>query len=329
MLNIAIDEPKPFKLENPAGVDQAVTLGRGQNVAFLAGGGDVLDQLKTQWRSPEVLVNLKVLQGLRGVRKKHGAVTIGALTTLAAIERDEELRRKVPALSLAASRVATPQIRNTGTIGGNLLQDSRCPYFRDGWDCLRAGGDVCHAALGVHTEHAIFGGWRCYTVTPSDLAPAVVALDGQVTIHGQDGVQTLPAAELFLAPKADIRHMHRLQNGEVLTEVMIPLQHKRRSTFVKYATRAAWDFALASVAVAAEVKGGTVQHCRIVLGGVAATPWRSSEAESVLEGAPLTSRTIEAAAEAAVEAAEPLSGNRYKVPLVRKAVAQALREIAP
>ena len=327
MFNIVIYEPKPFKLVNPPELDQAVALGGGQNVAFLAGGGDVLEQLKTRWRSPEVLINLKALQGLRGIQKTHGAVTVGALTTLSAIERDQELRAKLPALSLAASRVATPQIRNTGTVGGNLLQDSRCPYYRDGWDCLRAGGDVCHAALGIHTEHAIFGGWRCYTVTPSDLAPAVVALDGQVTIRGQDGTQTLSATELFLAPKTDLRHMHRLHNGEVLTEVIIPLKQERRSAFVKYAGRAAWDFALVSVAVAAVVKGGTVRDCRIVLGGVAATPWRSSEAESVLEGAALTDRHIEAAAEAAVEAAEPLSGNAYKVPLVRKIVVQALREI--
>ena len=168
MLDIAIDEPKPFKLVNPQGLDQAVALGGGQNTAFLAGGGDVLEQLKSQWRSPEVLINLKALEGLRGVRKKHGAVTIGALTTLSAIERDGDLRGKLPALSLAASRVATPEIRNTGTVGGNLLQESRCPYYRDGWDCWRAGGNVCHAALGVHTEHAIFGAWQCYTVTPSE-----------------------------------------------------------------------------------------------------------------------------------------------------------------
>lgn len=329
MLDIAIDEPKPFKLMSPRGLAEAVALGGGQSVSFLAGGGDLLDQLKTQWRSPEVLINLKALEGLRGVQKKQGAVTIGALTTLSAIERDEDLRSKLPALSLAASRVATPQIRNTGTVGGNLLQDSRCPYYRDGWECFRAGGNVCHALLGIHTEHALFGGWLCHTVTPSDLAPTMVALDTELTIHAREGAQTLPAAELFLAPKTDIRHMHRLHNGEVLTEIRIPLKPQRRSTFIKYAARGTWDFALASVAVAAVVKGGIVQDGRIVLGGVAAIPWRSHEAESVLEGAALTDRNIEAVAEATVETAEPLSGNAYKVPLVRKVVEQALRAIAP
>ena len=328
MLDISIDEPKPFKLVNPHGLDQAVALGGRENAAFLAGGGDLLEQLKTQWRSPELLISLKALQDLRGIQKEHGAVTIGALTTLSALERDEDLRSQLPALSLAAARVATPQIRNTSTVGGNLLQDSRCAYYRDGWDCLRAGGDVCHALLGVHTEHAIFGAWGCHTVTPSDLAPALVALDAQATIHGQEGTQTLPVAELFIAPKLDIRHMHRLQNGEVLTKVIIPLKQEQRSTFVKYAARAAWDFAIVSAAVAAIVKDGTVHHCSIVLGAVAAIPWRSREAESVLKGAALTDDTIKATVEATVQAAEPLSGNAYKVPLVRKVVTQALQEIA-
>jgi len=328
MLDIAIDEPRPFTLVSPRGLDQAVALGASANAAFLAGGGELLDQLKTHWRSPEVLVNLKALPGLRGIHKQQGAVVIGALTTLSAIERDEDLRQQLPALCLAASRVATPQIRNMGTLGGNLLQDSRCPYYREGWDCLRAGGEVCHALLGIHTEHAIFGASQCHTVTPSDLAPAVVALDAELTIHTRAGPQTLPVAELFVAPQTDLRHMHRLHSGEVLTEVKIPLVQDRRSSFVKYATRGAWDFALVSVAASAAVREGTVQGCRIVLGGVAAVPWRSRAAESVLEGAALTDRNIEAAAEAAVATADPLSGNAYKVPLVRKAVAQVLREVA-
>jgi xanthine dehydrogenase YagS FAD-binding subunit len=330
MLNIAIDEPSALEVIVPEGLEQAVAIvadNPGQ-AAFLAGGSDLLGQLKSEWRSPRVLVNLKALPGLRGIREEGGAIAIGALTPLAEIERDSKLRAHLPALSLAASRVATPQIRNMGTLGGNLLQESRCPYYRGGWDCYRAGGSDCYAELGIHTEHAIFGAFKCNTVTPSDLGPALVALDAQATVQTARGIEAMPVGDLFLSPRKDIRHMHRLQKGEILTSVTVPLRGKRRSTFIKYAMRKSWDFALASVAVSAVIEDGIARDCRVVYGGVAAIPWRSRPVEAVIEGASLTPERISAAAEAATEDAEPLPDNEYKLALVRKLVFQALNEVS-
>jgi xanthine dehydrogenase YagS FAD-binding subunit len=231
-------------------------------------------------------------------------------------------------LVAAAPRVATPQIRNAGTIGGNLLQDSRCPYYRGPWYCYRAGGIVCDAHHGVNTEHAIFGGDRCYTVTPSDTAPMLVALGAIAHIHRNGVADEMPVADLFVPPKDNIRVMHRLGAGEILTEVEIPLRTGPRSAFLKYAPRNAWDFAQASVAIAASQSGDVMRDCRIVLGAVAPVPWRSYAAEAVIEGKKLTDDVIEAAARAATEGASPLAYNEYKIPLVRKLVRTALKELA-
>lgn len=330
MLDIAIDEPMPFELSRPQGLDEALGIAAGQTAqaAYLAGGCDLLDQLKNQWRTPGRVINLKGIPGLRGIRAQQGAMTIGALTTLAEVEKDPGIRARLPALGMAAGRVATPQIRSLGTLGGNLLQDSRCPYYRGGWDCYRAGGSVCHAFEGIHTEHAIFGGSSCYTVTPSDLAPALVALDAVVSVRGTQGLEDIPAPELFLSPLADIRHMHRLRDGEILTAVTIPLRPGQRSTFIKDAMRKTWDFALASVSVAATLQDGVLRDCRVVYGGVAATPWRSHAVEAVMEGRRLDGALISAAAQVAGDGAHPLPDNEYKVPLVRKLVHRALTELA-
>jgi xanthine dehydrogenase YagS FAD-binding subunit len=331
MLNIAIDEATPFELLSPHELQEALGMTSGQagQSVYLAGGCDLLDQLKTQWRTPRRVINLKALPGLRGIREQGNTITVGALTTLAEVEGDERLQVRLPALIRAAGRVATPQIRNMGTVGGNLLQDSRCPYYRGGWDCYRAGGKICHALLGVHTEHAIFGGSPCYTVTPSDLAPVLVALDAAVTVQKGDGVEALPASELFVAPQMDVRHMHRLYDGEVLTNVTLPVKPGQRSTFVKHTMRKTWDFAIASAAVAAVLRDdGVIHDCRVVYGGVAPTPWRNHSLEVALEGRRLDEKLISAAAQAAADGAQPLPGNAYKVALVRKLVHQALSELA-
>ncbi len=326
-MNIAIDEPMPFELISPNALDEALREAADQAV-YLAGGCDLLDQLKNQWRTPRRVINLKALAELRGIQEQDQAMIIGALTTLAEVENDQMVRTRLSALSRAAGRVATPQIRHVGTVGGNLLQDSRCTYYRNGWDCYRAGGGICHALAGTHTEHAIFGGSPCYTVTPSDLAPALVALDAVVSVRKRDGVETMPAAQLFLSPQKDIRHMHRLRDGEVLTEVVVPLKPEQRSTFVKYAMRKTWDFALASIAIAAVLQEEVVHDCRVVYGGVAPIPWRDHAVEAVMEGRRLDGELVSAAAQVAAETAQPLPGNEYKLALVRKLVRQALTELA-
>jgi xanthine dehydrogenase YagS FAD-binding subunit len=328
MRHIAIDDPKPFRRVSPRDLAEAAALGARTGAAFIAGGGDLLDQIKTRRLTPSTLVDLKGLTGLRGVEETEGAVVIGALTTLAAIARDPRLRALIPSLCTAASRVATPQIRNTATLGGNLLQDSRCAYFREGWNCRRAGGRTCHAHEGLNGGHAIFGGGPCWTVTPSDLAPVLVALDAEVAVQGTDGERRLAAADLFLDPVANVQRMHALEAGEVLTRVHLATVPRRSSHFVKVAVRGSWDFALASAAVAARFADGCLEDCRVVLGGVAPTPWRCFRAEAVLEGSAPSADSIESAAEAALVDAEPTPESAYRVALVRQAVVDALTETA-
>jgi xanthine dehydrogenase YagS FAD-binding subunit len=326
---ISIDEPRSFEVLRPTTIEQAVELGgrHGVSAAYLAGGCDLVEQLKQQWSTYRYLINLKSVPSLRGMQLRSGSLRLGALTTLGEIERSPELHKRLPALAQAAARVATPQIRNMGTVGGNLLQDSRCPYYRGPWCCYRAGGIVCDARHGVHAEHAIFGGERCITVSPSDLAPALVALDASAIVFGPKGMRQIPIADLFLLPKENIRAMHRLGRDEVLAAVEAPLRG-RRSAFVKYAIRNSWDFAIVSAAVALDHSSGVARQCRVVLGAVAPAPWRSIPAEQTLEGQRLSPEVIKAVARAAVAGAEPLAQNEYKVALVRKAVAEALTAIA-
>jgi xanthine dehydrogenase YagS FAD-binding subunit len=329
MWQIAVDEPAPFELLSPRSLDEASELAGRYNgdCALLAGGTDLLDQLKLQKRTPRYVINLKTIPGLRTLEVGGDRISIGALTTVGELERSADLRRLCPGLAAAAARVATPQIRNVGTLGGNLLQDSRCPYYRGPWYCYRAGGIQCDAHHGMNQEHAIFGGSRCYTVSPSDTAPALMALDATVRIHGPVP-RELPLQDLFVPPSENIIVMHRVAPGEVLSQVTVPIRPATRSTFIKYAMRNSWDFAIASVGAALRLEAGVVRDARIVLGGVAPVPWRSMEAEREVEGQPLTATAIESAARAAIAAADPLEHNEYKVALVKTLVRSALTELA-
>jgi xanthine dehydrogenase YagS FAD-binding subunit len=329
MWQIAVDEPAPFALLSPRSLDEAGELAaRHQGeCALLAGGTDLLDQLKLQKRTPRYLINLKTIPGLRTLELEGERISIGALTTISELERHADLARLCPGLVAAASRVATPQIRNVGTLGGNLLQDSRCPYYRGPWYCYRAGGIQCDAHHGMNHEHAILGGSRCYTVSPSDTAPALIALDARARIHGPVP-REIALQDLFVPPGENITVMHRVAPGEVLSHVLVPMREGTRSTFIKYAMRNSWDFAIASVAAALRLEAGVVRDARIVLGGVAPVPWRCFPAERTVEGDRLTPRTIEAAAQAAIAEATPLAYNEYKVALVKTLVRSALTELA-
>ena len=325
---ISVDEPRPFELLQPSSIHEALDLGarHGSDAAFLAGGCDLLDHLKHQTMAPHYVINLKGIAELKQISITKERIDLGALITLGDIERNHELAQLLPGFVQAAKRVATPQIRNLGTLGGNLLQDSRCGYYRGPWYCYRAGGITCDAHHGINAEHAIFGGDRCYTVSPSDLAPILVALDATAGIAGEPS--ELPLAELFVGPDKNILTMHRLKPGELLTSVTIPLRANQRSTFIKYAMRQSWDFALASVAVVFNAEAGRCRNCRIVLGGIAPTPWRSFTAEQEIEGKPLAAANIESAARAAIAGAKPLKDNEYKLGLVKKLVRTALTELS-
>ena len=354
-----IDEPRPFKLTSPASVSEAVALWHEKpgDAMYIAGGGDVIDIVKRHHARPSTLLDLKRIPALRGIEVDIAAsqpsITIGALTTLQELAENENIRRYLPALATAASRVATPQIRNIGTIGGNLLQENRCPYFRGPWHCYRHGGMHCYAHHGINREHAIFEGDRCYVVTPSDIAPVVVAGNALIHVEGKDGPRTIDAEDLFMPASQDLTRMHVLDEGEVLTAVEfrvrepapprerdpkdlgirgtispIPVDKRFPSVFIKYAMRNSFDFALANVAVFLDREGHRVRRCRIALGGVAATPYRPREAEQLVAGNVLDDDLIQAAGRAATLGAEPLDLNAYKVSLVEKLVVEALQELS-
>jgi xanthine dehydrogenase YagS FAD-binding subunit len=325
---IAADEPAPFEVLTPRSVGDAVALAAAHpgDCAYLAGGSDLLDQLKHRHQTPRYVINLKAIAELRGLSLAADSVSIGALTTLNELERSSELRTTCRALGLAASRVASPQIRQVGTVGGNLLQDSRCGYYRGPWHCYRAGGIQCDARHGMNQEHAIFGGHRCFTVSPSDTAPALIALGARVTVQGT-ATRDLPLEDLFVPPHDDITRMHRVAEGDILSRITVPARAGTRSTFIKYAMRNSWDFALASVAVALRIEGGLARDVRVVLGGVAPTPWRSAAAEAQVEGRALDATAAESAARAAIADARPLAHNEYKVGLVTSLVRSAMLEL--
>jgi xanthine dehydrogenase YagS FAD-binding subunit len=355
---LQIDEPRPFKLVSPASVEEAVRLWhehRGEAM-YLAGGGDVVDMVKRHHARPSVVLDLKRIPALRGVTANVTApqpgITLGSLTTLRELAEDENVRRYLPALATAASRVATPQIRNIGTLGGNLLQENRCPYYRGPWHCYRHGGMHCYARHGFHREHAIFEGDRCYVVSPSDLAPVIVAGNALVHVHGPKGPRTMDAEKLFVPASQNLKRMHVLEDGEVLTAVEfrvrqpqqprglppgdrgtratipLPLEKRFPNVFIKYAMRNSFDFALASVCVFLDRDGRRVHRCRIALGAVAATPYRARDAERVMAGNLLTDEVIQEAGRAAVRGAQPLELNAYKVGLVQKLVTEALQELS-
>jgi len=328
MPDIAINEPVPFEFHAPTKIEDALALARRHSgrFSYLAGGCDLLDMLKRQWNTSEHVIDLKGIDGLRGITRNAGHVRVGALTKLVEVQQSD-LIDGLRALKEAAARVASPQIRNMGTVGGNVLQDSRCPYYRGPFFCYRHGGIVCDAHHGINTEHAIFGGDRCFTVTPSDLAPVVLALDGIIHLHDANGERKLTAAQLFVSPSQDIMTLHSLRNGPILTAMEFGLRPDQRSHFIKETVRNSWDFARASVAVSLEWRAGRAHNVHIVLGAVAAIPWRAKAAERVVEGSSVDEATIGQAVEASVQGAQALKYNAYKIGLTRKLVRQALTEV--
>jgi xanthine dehydrogenase YagS FAD-binding subunit len=296
----------------------------------LAGGTDLLGCLREQVFAAGTLVSLGGFRELRGIQETaEGGLRVGALTTITEVVENEVIRRRYNALAEAAASVASPQLRNQGTIGGNICQRPRCWYYRGAFHCLRKGGDVCFALSGENRYHCIFGGDPCYIVHPSDTAPALVALGAQLRLAGPRGPRVLPLEGFHVPPSEDVRRETRLERGEIVAEVLLPRAAAGlRSTYRKVRTRAAWDFALVGAAIALQVSGGSVKDARVVLSGVAPVPWRAKGAETALLGQKLGAGVIARAAEAAVEGARPLEENGYKVALVRGLLEERLGALA-
>jgi len=297
--------------------------------AILAGGTDLLDRLKGRLAGPERVVNIKRIEALRGIERGK-MLDIGALTTIAEVAADARIQRDFPVLAQAAANIATPQLRNMGTIGGNLCQRPRCWYFRGSeYPCLKKGGDTCYAVDGLHKYHAIFGGGPCFIVHPSDSAPALRALGARLEIYGPDGSRQVRVEDFFRLPEDSLDRENILKSNEIITRIRVPrLAKGSRSTYVKFREKQSLDFAIASVAAVLEMDGERVGAASIVLGGVAPIPWRVEAAQAELEGRTLSATTIQKAADAAVAEADPLEENGYKVQLTRNLVRRALESLA-
>jgi xanthine dehydrogenase YagS FAD-binding subunit len=296
-----------------------------------AGGTDLVGCLRDRVFDARLVVSLSRVPDLRGITAApDGALRIGALTTIAEVAAHPLVKGRYAALASAAGLVASPQIRNQGTIGGNLCQRPRCWYFRGDFDCARKGGQTCYAMAGENQQHAIFGASTCLAVHPSDTATALVALGAQAAIAGRGGSRRVPLESFFLLPEEDMTKENVLQPGEVLTEIVVPAPPAGFvSAYRKVRTRGAFDFALAALAVGLSFRQGRVESPRIVLGAAALKPWRASDAEKALAGAKLDAKTITAAANAAVKGAIPLEQNEYKIPMFRGLVQEVLERLKP
>jgi len=295
-----------------------------------AGGTDLLGCLRDGVFTTPTVVSLSGVPGLRGIDETaEGGLRIGALTTLTEVAESEAVRKRYRALAEAAACVASPQLRNQGTIGGNLCQKPRCWYYRGDFHCLRKGGEVCFAAAGENRYHCLFGGESCFIVHPSDTAPALVAFGAVVHIVGPGGTRTVPVESFHVLPRVDFRRETVLEPGEIVAEVVLaPPAPGLRSTYRKVRARASWDFALVGAALALRLAGDVVREARVVFAGVAPVPWRAKAVEAALSGHRLNAATIGHAAAAAVKGAEPLAQNGYKVPLLRGLVTDRLEAIA-
>jgi xanthine dehydrogenase YagS FAD-binding subunit len=274
------------------------------------------------------MIDLNGIEELSGVRETSDGIEIGAVTTLVDVIADPLVQRNFGLLSQAAARVASPQIRNVGTLGGNLVQDARCWYYRRGLACYRAGGNLCYAdsPQAMNREHALFGASRCVAVSPSDTATALVALEATMVARSLGGERLIPADEFFVTPNTHITRMTALEDDEILTAVRVPAKWAgKRFYFEKVADRNVWDFALVSIATAMALENDVVNEARFVVGGVACKPWRLKSVESAVIGKPLSDESADALAGLASEGAKPLNYNHFKVLLMENLVRRALR----
>jgi xanthine dehydrogenase YagS FAD-binding subunit len=320
-----------FELFQPADLDNAFDLldRYGEDCWTIAGGHDSLGWFKDRGKEPSAVIDLAGIPGLDGIRETEDGLEIGAMTTLTAIERHPLVQEQFGLLAEAARSVASPQIRNSGTLGGNLCQDTRCWYYRYGLSCYRAGGNTCYAntPVGMNREHCLYGASRCVAVTPSDPAPALVALDASMVIRNSGGERVVAAEDFFMPPSVDITRMTVLQPDDLLTQIRIPnIWAGTNFYFEKVADRGSWDFALVNVAAAFRIEGDRIEGARIACGGVQAIPRRLTEVEELVTGRGQNDETAELAGALAVRGAEALNHNHFKIPLMENLVKRAVRD---
>ena len=325
---------KTFSNSNARDFQHAVSVAQqtrqdGRAASFVGGGSDLLGLVKERILTPDVLVNLKTIKGLDQVRPAGNGVNIGGLITLDTLSRNDVIRRQYTVLAEAAETVATPQIRNVGTLAGNVCQRPWCWYFRNGFPCYKNGGNTCFSFGGENQFHAIFGGGPSYIVHPSDTAVALLALDAKFRVVSPSGERTLGAAEFFALPQQNPARENVLANDEALAEVLISAPRAgTRSTYHKIMDREAWTHAVVSAAIVLEMDRQVCRSARVVLGGVAPIPWRLPKVEQMLAGQRIDETLAAQAAEAALEGAKPLAKNAYKIPLTKGVVRRTLLDLA-
>ncbi len=307
-------------------------LSDGKNAAVIhAGGTDLLGCLREETFTADKVISISRLKALKGIEKTgRGGLRIGALATITEVAENPLVQEMYPVLAQAAAAVASPQLRNQGTIGGNLCQKPRCWYYRGEFHCLRKGGPTCFAAAGENQFHCIFGGdGVCFIVHPSDTAPALVALGASVVATGPEGRRKIPAAEFHVPPADDVTVETVLKTGEIVTDVILPPPPENlRSAYRKVRARGSWDFALAGAALALSFDGDVVTGGRVVLSGAAPVPWRSRPVEEAIMGKRIDDAVLDAAAEAVIRDASPLGKNGYKLPLFQGVIREELAALA-
>ena len=332
---------KQFRISYPVSMVRALTelaeAPEDQIVKVIAGGQDLLGEMKEHIVEPDYLINLTMIEAMRGLRARGGGgmvSVIGPMVTLSRLVEDEGIREHLPMIAEAASSVGTPQIRNVGTVGGNLCQRPRCWYYRNEHAvCLKKGGSVCFAFSGRNKYNAVLGGGPDYIVHPSDLAPALIAYDATISIHpkeeGAPGMKRMPLEEFFTLPsEGDVTKENVLARNELLASVMVPDRAGWRATYLKVHERGSFDFALSSVALALRMGGEEIAEARLVLGGVAPKPWRCRSTEELLVGRAIDDETCKLAGKDALRGARPLQENAYKIPMTKGLITKALRKLA-
>ena len=325
---------KRFTNVNPENRQEVVSLLKkvieeGKTASLAGGGSDLLGMIKDDLVAPDVVVNLKDLEGLQEIEPHSQGVRIGGLVTLQELSQHPLILSQYTVLAEAAGTVATPQIRNVGTVAGNICQRPWCWYFRQGFPCFKHGGDRCYSVVGQNQLHAIFGGGPSFIVHPSDTAPALMALEARFRIAGPDGERVVPASEFFVLPREEVSRENILGPDEVLVEIELPPARQNvKSTYVKIMDREAWTHAVLSVAAVLEIDQGVCRKARIVLGAVAPIPWHLPHVERMLVGQRITTELAGNAGKAAVSRAQPLAKNGYKIPLTEALVRRTLISLA-
>jgi xanthine dehydrogenase YagS FAD-binding subunit len=319
---------KDFDWAEPQDLEQAMALlaKGGARAAMMAGGTDLITEIKEGVAQPDLVIDLRSIPGLSFINMEKDGVHIGAMTTVAELAAHSSIRQEYPGLYQAAMSIGTPQLRNVGTVGGNLCQRPRCWYYRDAQIvCRKKGGSQCYAFRGRNKYHAILGGGMCYIVYPSDLAPALISMGAQAVIASPRRERKIPLEDFYALPSQNVRRENVLAQDELLREIHLPPAGKEeKSAYIKLKERGTWDFALVSAAAAGAVSGKRLGEVRIVLGGVAPVPWRLTKAEGAVKGKTPSPSLIKEAARLALQDARPLQENGYKRQLVEAALGQVL-----